>query len=182
MDIHSVCSSCSGTDFPVAQIVKNLPAVQETWVWSLGREDPLEKGMAIPLSTQVFLPGESHGQRSLVGYSLWGRKKLGKTDQLTHKKDIAEEKEEKFGRISPSKTKQLVLTLFCSWKIDSDWIATGEWEWKTHRLGQYKRLRQGSLWLFTLGIHHNAQILTVRDSSCSFSQPQRNKNQILHLS
>ena len=30
----------------VAQMVKNSPAVQETWVWSLGWEDPLEKGMA----------------------------------------------------------------------------------------------------------------------------------------
>ena len=30
----------------VAQTVKNLPAVQETWVQSLGQEDPLEKGMA----------------------------------------------------------------------------------------------------------------------------------------
>ena len=30
----------------VAQTVKNLPAIWETWVWSLGREDPLEKGMA----------------------------------------------------------------------------------------------------------------------------------------
>ena len=30
----------------MAQLVKNLPAVQETWVQSLGREDPLEKGMA----------------------------------------------------------------------------------------------------------------------------------------
>ena len=30
----------------VAQMVKNLPAMQETWVQSLGREDPLEKGMA----------------------------------------------------------------------------------------------------------------------------------------
>ena len=30
----------------VAQIVKNLPAVQETLVWSLGQEDALEKGMA----------------------------------------------------------------------------------------------------------------------------------------
>ena len=29
----------------VAQMVKNLPAPQETWVQSLGREDPLEKGM-----------------------------------------------------------------------------------------------------------------------------------------
>jgi len=30
----------------VAQIVNNLPAMQGTWVWSLGREDPLEKGIA----------------------------------------------------------------------------------------------------------------------------------------
>ena len=34
-------------DFPVAQTVKNPPAVQETRVWSLGWEDPLEKGMAV---------------------------------------------------------------------------------------------------------------------------------------
>ena len=31
----------------VAQLVKNLPALWETWVWSLGRDDPLEKEMAI---------------------------------------------------------------------------------------------------------------------------------------
>ena len=30
----------------VAQMVKNLPAKEQTWVWSLGEEDPLEKGMA----------------------------------------------------------------------------------------------------------------------------------------
>ena len=46
-------------------MVKNLPSVQEMRVRSLGREDSLEE---IP----VFLPGESHGQRSLVGYSPWG--------------------------------------------------------------------------------------------------------------
>ena len=34
----------------VAQIVKNLPAMWDTWVWFLGREDPLEKGMAIQYS------------------------------------------------------------------------------------------------------------------------------------
>ena len=33
-------------DFPVAQMVKNLPALQETYVWSLDQEDPLEKEMA----------------------------------------------------------------------------------------------------------------------------------------
>ena len=34
-------------DFPVTQTVKNLPAMEETWVWSQGWEDPLAKGMAI---------------------------------------------------------------------------------------------------------------------------------------
>ena len=56
--------------FQVAQMVKNLPAMQETQVQSLGWEDPLEKGWQ---PTPVFLPGESHGQRSLIGYSPWGR-------------------------------------------------------------------------------------------------------------
>ena len=37
----------------------------------LDQEDPLEKGMATHSS---ILPGESHGQRSLAGYSPWGRK------------------------------------------------------------------------------------------------------------
>ena len=49
----------------VAQMVEKLPAMQETGVRSLGREDSLEKGMATP----VFLPGEFHGQRSLEGFS-----------------------------------------------------------------------------------------------------------------
>ena len=35
--------------FLVAQLLKNLPAMQETWVRSLGWEDPLEKGKAYPL-------------------------------------------------------------------------------------------------------------------------------------
>ena len=34
--------------------------------------------------TPVFLPGESHGQRSLVGYSLWGCKELNTTTQIAH--------------------------------------------------------------------------------------------------
>ena len=49
----------------VAQSLKRLPAIRETRVRSLGGEDPLEKEMA---TTPVFLPGESHGGRSLVGY------------------------------------------------------------------------------------------------------------------
>ena len=53
---------------PVAPVLKNLPAMQETWVQSLGWEDPLEKGMATHFS---ILPGEFHEQRNLVGYSPW---------------------------------------------------------------------------------------------------------------
>ena len=61
--------------------IKNLPAVQETRVRSLGWEDPLRrKWQPIP----IVLPGEFHGQRSLVGYSPWGRKELDKTEWLTH--------------------------------------------------------------------------------------------------
>ena len=55
----------------VAQMVKHLPAMQETRVRSLGWEGPLEKETA---PTPVPLPGEPHGRRSLVGYSPWGRK------------------------------------------------------------------------------------------------------------
>ena len=62
-------------------MVKNLPAVQEVWVSSLGWEDPLEKGMATHSSIRV---GEFHGQRSLAGYSPWAHKELDMTEQLTH--------------------------------------------------------------------------------------------------
>jgi len=47
-------------------MVKNPPAMQETWVPSLGQEDPLERKWQ---PTPVFLPGEFCEQRSLVGYS-----------------------------------------------------------------------------------------------------------------
>ena len=54
--------------------VKNLPAVQKTWVQSLGQEDPQrKKWQPIP----VFLPGTSHGQRNLVGYSPRGSQRVG---------------------------------------------------------------------------------------------------------
>ena len=65
----------------MAQLVKNLPAMQETqemWVWALGQKDPLEEEMQ---PTPVFLPEKSHGQRSLVGYSPKGRKESDPTEQ-----------------------------------------------------------------------------------------------------
>ena len=55
-------------------MVKNLPAMQ---VRSLGQGDPLEEGMAIHCGV---LPGESHGQRSLAGYSPLGHKQPDMTE------------------------------------------------------------------------------------------------------
>ena len=53
--------------FPGAQTVKNLPAMQKTWVQSLGQEDPLEKWMATHPS---ILASRIHRLMSLVGYML----------------------------------------------------------------------------------------------------------------
>ena len=63
----------------VAQRLKRLPAMWETWVRSLGQEDPLEKELATHSS---ILPGESHRWRSLVGYSPWGCKESDMTERL----------------------------------------------------------------------------------------------------
>ena len=59
----------------MVEIVKSLPAMPKTWVQSLGWEDSLEKEM-----TPVLLPGESHGLRSLEGYSPWGHSELDMTE------------------------------------------------------------------------------------------------------
>ena len=59
--------------FPCRLGVKNLSVMQETWVWSLAGEDPLEKEMA---THPIFLPQNSHGQRSLQGYSPCGWKRV----------------------------------------------------------------------------------------------------------
>ena len=64
----------------VAQMVKNLPAMQETWVRSLGWEDPLEKRMATHSS---ILAWRIPWQKSLAGYSPWGCKESHMTEQVT---------------------------------------------------------------------------------------------------
>ena len=56
----------------IAQLVKNLPAMQETWVQFLGWEDALEKEMATHSSILAWrIPWT---EESLAGYSPWGRK------------------------------------------------------------------------------------------------------------
>ena len=63
--------------------------MQETQVWSLGQEDPWRREW---LPTPLFLPGESHGQRSLADYSPWGCRESDTTERLnsttTFKVDI----------------------------------------------------------------------------------------------
>ena len=78
-------SAGEGTGYPLqyswaslmAHLGKNLPAMQKTWVRSLGWEDPLEKGTATQ-PTPVFWPGEFHGL-----YSPWGRKESDTSEQLS---------------------------------------------------------------------------------------------------
>ena len=69
----------------MAERVKNLPAMRETQVQSLGQEDPMKISWRREWQpTLDALPGESHAQRSLVGYSPWGHKELERTEQLSH--------------------------------------------------------------------------------------------------
>ena len=58
--------------FPITRMVKNLPVIQETQVRSPGREEDLSRREW--QSTPGFLSGDSRGQRSQAGYSLWDRK------------------------------------------------------------------------------------------------------------
>ena len=60
----------------VDQMVNNQPAMQETRIRSLGKENPLEEEMATHCSV---LPGEFQGQRSRAGYSPWGRREPHRT-------------------------------------------------------------------------------------------------------
>ena len=64
----------------------HLP-MQETWGRSLGWEDPQEERRQ---PTPVSLPGKSHGQRSLVGYSPWGHKRI-RHDRATKQKNSNKE-------------------------------------------------------------------------------------------
>ena len=56
--------------FPGGSVVKNPPAVQVTWVGKIPWNRKWQR-------TPVFLPGKSHGQRSLAGCSPWDRRRVG---------------------------------------------------------------------------------------------------------
>ena len=63
----------------MAHRLKRLPTMWETWVWSWVGKIPWRRKWQ---PTPVFLPGKSHGRRSLVGYSLWGSKESDTVERL----------------------------------------------------------------------------------------------------
>ena len=82
--------------FPGGSEMKNLPAKQETLqVWSLGWEDLMEMEMS---THPGFLPGKSHGQRRLAGYSPRGCKRV--------RHDSATEQQQRSGEQPPSRNHQ----------------------------------------------------------------------------
>ena len=80
LEVEISCRQYKNWASLLAQMVKNLPAMQETrvhpWVGNI-----LWRREQQP--TPVFLPGESHGQRSLMGYSPWGHKESDTTEWLS---------------------------------------------------------------------------------------------------
>ena len=71
---------CNIRGFPGGSVVKTLPVKQKTWVWFLGLEDDLEKEMATHSS---ILAWRIPWQRSLMGYSPWGHKRVKSLTRLT---------------------------------------------------------------------------------------------------
>ena len=64
----------------MAQTVKNLPAMQETWLQFLGQEDPLQEGMATHSSIHAWrIPWTEEP----VGYSAWRHKESNAAEQLS---------------------------------------------------------------------------------------------------
>ena len=74
-------TSCNIEGFLGVSDVNNLPAKQDAWVQSPGGKIPWRKEW---YPTPAFLPGESHGQRNLVGYIIWGHKESDTTEVTQH--------------------------------------------------------------------------------------------------
>ena len=123
-------------------------AVRETWVWSLGWEDPLEKEMA---THSRIIAWESLGQRSLVGYSPWGQKELDMTWWLNNSNF--------FQRYSIIFSVQ-ILCFFCLFKFIPKYLIQG----------CYKRNFLNFIYRLLLGIHFlKARLTLFREDSAVVS-------------
>ena len=107
-------SAGKGIDYPiqyswaslVAQLVKNPPAMLETWVRSLDWEDSPGGGHGKPLQYSCLENPRAH--RSLAGYSPWGLKELDTTEQLSTQHYVL--KTEKTITFSPHSGSSFLLT------------------------------------------------------------------------
>ena len=111
-------------------MVKNLPAVQETQVEKIPWRRTWQP-------TPVFLPGESHGQRSLVGYSSWGRKELDMTEATEHvlPKQGAQacfhyEQEDKASLLFPWESEIKMEGSFSIWTLEDYGRKKGSGQWE----------------------------------------------------
>ena len=89
------CLLCA-RGFSGGSVVKNLPVMQEMWVGRIPRRGKWQL-------TPVFLPGKFYGQRSLVGYSPWGLKKV--RHDLVTKQQLCARHYRNFWKHSGKKTK-----------------------------------------------------------------------------
>ena len=90
----------------VAQMVKNLPAMQETWVQSFGQEDTLEKGMA---THSVILAWRIPWMEEFEELQSMNRKESDMTERLTHihtEMEIAELAQDRLLRVTTGCTNQ----------------------------------------------------------------------------
>ena len=82
---QELCFTYHSVLFPGGSDCKEPPAMWETWVWSLGQEDPLEKGMATHSSILAWrIPWSEEPDYRLTGYRTWGHKELHTIELLIH--------------------------------------------------------------------------------------------------
>ena len=112
----------------MAQTVENLPAMQETWVRSLGQEHSLEKGRQ---PTPIFLPGEFHEPRNLAGYSPWSQV-LGHDWATTAHTTREDHLHSLFSDHESSKRRQSNRLMFSQLEWESFWKYQVSWH---HRKG-----------------------------------------------
>ena len=129
----------------VAQRLKRLPAMWETRVRSLLQEDPWRRKWQ---PTAVSLPGESHGRRSLVGYSPQRHKELDTTEQVHFLSLSLLGRKVMTNLDSILKSRDITLLT----KVRLVWLWFFQWSCMDVRVGLYGKLSAEELMLLNCGV------------------------------